>query len=183
MNPRRFDHLAFALGRRTPRRSLVGLLAAMGVTGLLARDVAAATCRPDGTRCGGSTGVTYCSGSCKTQHGSHKKVCRPAPSQGTCTIERTSCGNGLTGDCSVAGTPCTCFVTSSGRSFCGELLKVTCTASTTDEQCTEQTGKGSACITTGPTCCTTTSTFGATCLISKPDARHRPARLAQALPI
>ena len=160
MNPTRFDHLVIVLGRRTPRRSFVGLLAALGGTGLLARDGVAATCSPDGTRCGGSTSVTCCSGLCKKKRGSHKKFCRPAPSQGTCTVELNGCVNGAASNCSVGGTTCNCFVTTSGRSFCSELLKVKCTACTTDDQCTEHTGKGSACITNGPNCCSNTfSTF------------------------
>src|SRR5215211_8902110 len=53
MNPTSFDHLATVLGRRTSRRSFVGLLAALGVTGLAARDVAASqrtgVCGPTAT--------------------------------------------------------------------------------------------------------------------------------------
>jgi hypothetical protein len=159
MNPTSFDHLVMVLGGRTRRRSLVGLLAAVGSTGLLIRDVAAASCSPDGTRCGGSTGVTCCSGFCKRKRGTHKQFCRQAPSQGICTIERNACVSVSGGDCSAGGTTCKCFITTSGRSFCGELLKTRCTVCTTDGDCTKVTGKGSACGANGPGCCDSTATF------------------------
>ena len=158
MDPTRFDHLVVVLGRRASRRSPVGLFAALGSTGLLTRDVAAA-CSPDGTRCGGSTGVTCCSGFCKRKRGTHKRFCHQAPSQSTCTVDRDVCVTASVGDCSVVGTSCKCFVTTSGRSFCGELLKSVCTACTTNDDCTKVTGKGSACITDGPNCCGTSPTI------------------------
>ena|SRR5215216_3577972 len=159
MNPTTFDHLATVLGRRTSRRSFVGLVAALSSTRLLVRDVAAAGCSPDGTHCGGSTGVTCCSGLCKRKRGTHKRFCRQAPSQSTCTVERNACVNGPAGDCSAGGTTCKCFITTGGRSFCGELLKTRCTVCTTDGDCTKVTGKGSACGTNGPNCCDSTATF------------------------
>jgi hypothetical protein len=71
MDPGRFDRLAVAVGRRTTRRTALGLLAALGVTGGLSTGASAADCLATGKRCGGGRG-TCCSGICKGQ----KKRCR-----------------------------------------------------------------------------------------------------------
>ena len=42
MDSTRFDHLAIAVGQRSTRRYALGLLAAVGLTGLLSEDAAAA---------------------------------------------------------------------------------------------------------------------------------------------
>ena len=65
MNTKQFDRFAVALSRRTPRRSLLSLLAALGLTGLVVGEVAAQACLADGERCGRATDPACCSGWCK----------------------------------------------------------------------------------------------------------------------
>jgi hypothetical protein len=72
MNPTRFDRLAVTVGQRATRRSVLGLLAAVGLTGLVEEDAAAA-CLVTGQRCGGNR-PRCCSGVCKGPRG--KKTCR-----------------------------------------------------------------------------------------------------------
>jgi hypothetical protein len=92
MDSTRFDHLAIAVGQRSTRRYALGLLAAVGLTGLLSEDAAAA-CLASGARCGGGRG-SCCSGLCKGPKG--KKTCR--------CPQRTCC------QCDTGSVPCA-FVT------------------------------------------------------------------------
>jgi hypothetical protein len=152
MDPTRFDRLALAVDRRGTRRATLGLLAALGITGLVRED-AAAVCLPDGERCGGDR-ETCCSGYCKKKGGSRKKFCRQAPDQGICTIEDdfftgndTSCDDGT-------GTPCLCMVTSRGYAFCASFNSdVACFNCKTNADCEKRTGPqpgqpGDRCIQT-----------------------------------
>src|SRR5215213_2217254 len=144
MNPTSFDHLVIVLGRRIPRRSLVGLLGALGLTGLVASDVAAA-CLKNGQRCGGARG-TCCSGLCKHKRGTHKKFCRQAANQGECTVEENECNGGsLSCGTNNDGGNCVCYETTTGRSFCGAQSGVAnpvhCDC-TSDTQCVQRIGKG-----------------------------------------
>jgi hypothetical protein len=87
MDPTRFDRLAITVGQRTTRRSALGLLTALGLTGLPTEEASAASCLATGAPCGGRSG-TCCSGICKGQ----KKRCR-CPQRVCC-----QCG-GLTVPC------------------------------------------------------------------------------------
>jgi hypothetical protein len=134
MDADRFDRLAITFGHRLPRRSVVRLLAALGLTGLGVRDVAA-VCLANGLRCGGGRG-TCCSGRCVRKGSTRKKFCRAAPDQGICTTDsdycetlETSCGDG-------SGTPCLCFMTLRGESFCASFNSdVTCVSCKTNAEC------------------------------------------------
>ena len=76
MNSTGFDRLAIAVGQRTTRRTTLGLLAALGLTGLV-REEASAVCASPGARCRRSTAEPCCSGICR------KKRCR--------CLQRTCC--------------------------------------------------------------------------------------------
>jgi hypothetical protein len=156
-----FDQLAVAVGQRTTRRIALGLLAALGLAGLM-REEAAAACLLDGARCGGDRG-TCCSGWCKKKGGSRKKFCRQAPDQGICTIENdfwagndTSCNN-------LTGTPCICMVTSRGYAFCASFNSdVACFNCRNNADCEKRTEPhagqpGDRCIDTGVMNCLDTN--------------------------
>jgi len=85
MDPTRFDHFAIAVGQRTTRRTALGLLTALGLTGLVTEE-AVAVCLATGERCGDGRGPR-CSGMCK---GRHKKRCR-CPQRVCCQCS-DSCG-------------------------------------------------------------------------------------------
>ena len=69
MDPTRFDRLAIIVGQRTSRRTALGALAALGLTGLLSEE-AAAVCASPGDKCTRADAATCCSGICR------KKRCR-----------------------------------------------------------------------------------------------------------
>jgi hypothetical protein len=69
MNPSRFDRLTMTVGRRTPRRTAFGVLAALGLTGL-AREEVGAICASPGEACQSNDGC--CSGVC----GMNQERCR-----------------------------------------------------------------------------------------------------------
>lgn len=146
MDADRFDRLTVSLTRT--RRSLLGLLSALGVTGLLSEEVLAA-CAENGTRCGRAGDEPCCSGRCVRKRGTRKKFCRQAPGQGICTVESpTICAGGVT-YCHEPDTNelCTCFVTSRGYSFCGGDGG-DCFACETDTNCEPRVGgrRGDRCI-------------------------------------
>ena len=143
MDAEHFDRLVLTLTRARTRRSVLGLLAALGLTRLVARDVAAA-CLANGRRCLRTTDC--CSGWCKRKRGTFKKFCRQAPEQGICTIESNSCTIGSPYcDVDRSGT-CACFVTTRGFSFCGRGV-IDCFACATNADCEQRTGEaGARCV-------------------------------------
>lgn len=83
---------------------------------------AAAACLKNGKTC--KRGKQCCSAICKGPR--NGKTCRPAPSQGTCTIETPrTCVDGGDIEC---GAGCTCLQTVSGRPFCGSRSSIGCRA-------------------------------------------------------
>ena len=163
MGADRFEHLVTTLGHRLPRRSIVGLLAALGITGLVREEAAAADCLLDGVRCGGDRG-TCCSGFCKKKGGSRKKFCRHAPDQGICTIEDDFFADNALSCDDLTGTPCTCLVTSRGYAFCASFNSdVACFNCRNDADCEKRTTgphlgqPGDRCIDTGVMTCTDTN--------------------------
>jgi hypothetical protein len=78
-------------------------------------------------------------------------VCRRADNQGVCTVEQNictggsiSCGTGSLG-------PCVCYVTTTGRSFCGAMAGFqlgTCGCAS-NQECEQRLGlKGAKCVVT-----------------------------------
>jgi hypothetical protein len=72
MNPTHFDRLAVTVGQRATRRSVLGLLAALGLTGLVREDAVGA-CLVTGSRCGRGR-PACCSGVCQGRR--RRKTCR-----------------------------------------------------------------------------------------------------------
>jgi hypothetical protein len=147
MDPARFDRLTQTLSTVGSRRAV---LAAVGTVFALARGQSASadpTCAANGTRCGGATDLRCCSGWCKRKRGRHKKVCHPAEHQGVCTVEDNICG-GTVIPCgkTIFGASCDCYVTTTGRSFCGEEAKSETRDCTSDRACEQQVGKGAKCV-------------------------------------
>jgi hypothetical protein len=67
------------------------------------------------------------SGLCRGKGG--RKTCRPAPNQGICTVESNAGAlPPVRTDCALAGSSerCLCWVTTAGRSFCGEAAPEAC---------------------------------------------------------
>jgi hypothetical protein len=142
MHPRHFDRLTLALSTTGSRRiALRALLSATALSVAGGQRVNAQACTPNGQRCGRPTDLQCCSGLCKRKQGSQKKYCRKADHQGTCDIEQDGCLGGVTCNGNVQ---CNCFVTTTGRSFCGGSLS--CTACTSDAECKPVMGKGSKCV-------------------------------------
>jgi hypothetical protein len=144
MDGDRFDRLAVALTRAGTRRSVLGLLGALGLTGLRARDVAGQTCLADGARCDPNASSNgCCSGKCSRR----RKKCRPAPGQGICTVEDDHCAT-ATSTCDEAGLgSCHCWVTTRGYIFCGSG-SFDCFACETDGDCARRPGgqRGDRCV-------------------------------------
>jgi hypothetical protein len=160
LDAERFDRLLLTLTRARSRRSVLGLLGALGLTAVASEETRAThtpgDCRHNGVRC--TAGTQCCSGRCVRKRGTTKKFCRQAPDQGICTIEDNICGTRTTA-CDAAGTAaCVCFVTSRGFSFCGSLTGTTCVNCTSDAECVNRAGVGQAgdrCVPANPpTCCT-----------------------------
>jgi hypothetical protein len=158
MDTEQFDRFAVALSRRTPRRSFLSLLTALGFTGLVAGKAAAQTCLANGKHCGRATDPACCSGLCKRKHGSRKKVCKAAPDQGTCDVKQDDCASA---DPCNGDPTCTCYITTRGASFCGAGVGITppsggpswdCVDCQQDRDCDQATGKGSRCIVCPRTC-------------------------------
>jgi hypothetical protein len=147
MHASAFDRLARTLFHATSRRAALATLfttagATLGLAGT--QRATAQECLDNGERC--HTGDECCSGLCKRRNNG-KKVCMRADNQGICTIERNSCagsslncGTGSSGDCF-------CFVTASGRSFCGDaVIQSEGCGCTSNKQCERLIGKGTKCI-------------------------------------
>jgi hypothetical protein len=95
MDPTRFDHLAIAVGQRSTRRTALGLLAGLGLTGLV-REEADAVCVETGKKCTKAHAAFCCSGICK------KRRCR-CPQRQCC-------------QCTTLGGPVSCsFVTTQSQ--------------------------------------------------------------------
>jgi hypothetical protein len=157
----RFDRLTQVLFTAGSRRgALRALLAVAGSALSLAggQRVSAQDCAAAGKRCGGGR-EPCCSGWCKRKRGSSKKFCRQADNQGVCTIEKNFCVTGSP-PCGLddSGSDCVCFVTTTGRSFCGlgGIAAQDC-GCTSDEAC-ETLGAGAKCVQANVACGCASST-------------------------
>lgn len=152
MDADRFDRLIITFGHWIPRRSVLRLLVALGLTGLGVRDVAAA-CLLNGKRCGGGRG-TCCSGRCVRKRGTTRKSCRQARGQGICTIEDNVCVTGSSASCG-GGFACICLVTSRGFSFCAQNAAFDSSNCTSDADCVNRPEgqAGDRCVQAGRRCC------------------------------
>ena len=119
MDASRFDRLAMTVGHRATRRTTLGLLAALGLTGLVSDDAATSCQGGTGGRCGRATDLECCSGRCVRKPGTRKRFCRAAPGQGICTILQDKCQSAGSIGCGADADRCTCFRTIQGYSFCG----------------------------------------------------------------
>jgi hypothetical protein len=157
----RFDRLTqvlFTAGSR--RAALRALLAVAGSALSLAggQRVSAQDCAAAGKRCGGGR-EPCCSGWCKRKRGSSKKFCRQADNQGVCTVKHNYCVTGSP-PCGLddSDNECLCFVTTTGRSFCGlggfSAQDCGCTS---DKAC-ETLGAGAKCVQADVACGCASST-------------------------
>jgi hypothetical protein len=136
MNRDQFDDWTIgwtvAASRRTAVRALGGGGLAL-VIGLLGVRGTAAVCRIEGAKC---TRRGQCCGACR------KGKCR-STRRGTCRAGDDTCqapgGVGCNGS-----SPCGCFVTTHGKSFCGD--GGSCMACTSNQQCVGGFGAGAACV-------------------------------------
>ena len=152
MDQDRFDRIAKSLAAPGSRRRVLGGLlgAALGLTGLVREEVAAA-CLENGVRCGAGRG-RCCSGRCKLKAGTRRKFCKAAPNQGICTIETNTCDSSSgTRHCSPS-MDCICYVTPTGRSFCGSNTCFVQNCSS-NADCVKDHGEGAICWTAGTGCC------------------------------
>ena len=140
MDANRFDALTRRLSasgsRRTALRAVAAgvVAAALGLRG--PEEAGAKACSRNRARCGRAGDAPCCSGRCVRKRG--KRLCRPAPGQGICTIEFDRCRAGSDPaqlkDCGAAGGgDCHCTVTIAGYSRCssGSLECVHCTSDAT----------------------------------------------------
>jgi hypothetical protein len=152
MDPTRFDRLTMTLSQPRTRRTALGLLAALGLTGLV-RQEAAAACQGGTGRCGRATDLECCSGRCVRKRGTRKKFCRQAPGQGICDIHQDLCGLGRSISCGADADRCVCQRTTQGYSFCagGRICVAQCE---TNADCEKRAGghRGDRCI-VAPECC------------------------------
>jgi hypothetical protein len=174
MDPTRFDRLARTLSaagsRRVALRALLaGATAALGLAG--GQRVSAQSCAASGERCGRSTDLPCCSGWCKRKHGSRKKFCRQADDQGVCTVDQNICGTSSF-PCGFddRGNICVCFLTTTGRSFCGlgGISADDCDC-TSDKACVTRLGAGAKCVQANAACGCATSTTACLGPCPKPD--------------
>jgi hypothetical protein len=116
MDGDRFDLLVRMVGASRRSALRVAVLAALAgsLPGLGPVRVAAA-CRRSREAC--KRGSQCCSGVCKGKRA--ERECRRAPHQGSCTIERDACRQGVAAECGDPGSSCYCFLTAEGASFCG----------------------------------------------------------------
>ena len=163
MDPTRFDRLTRTLSTAGSRRAalralLAGTTAVLGLAG--AQRTAAqldCTLKATGARC--QSGAECCSGWCKRKRGSRKKFCRLADQQGVCNVENNYCGSSSF-PCGFddSGNICLCFVTTTGRSFCGlgGIAAQDC-GCTSDKAC-EPLGAGAKCVQANVACGCASST-------------------------
>ena len=157
-----FDLLTTTLARDGTRRAALGaFLAAAGTALGLGSDQPATAqgCLPNRERC--QTGAECCSGRCVRHN--NGKTCRRAENQGVCTIEDDDCGGTFTGCGISGGAGCVCYVTTHGRSFCGDpnAIDLSGCGCTSDGWCEQRFGKGTKCVRNsgGCSCPTTPSDF------------------------
>jgi len=168
VDPIRFDRFAIVVGQRSTRRTAVGLLAALSLSGLgRSQPAAAATCtlKANGDRC--TTGTDCCSGRCVHKRGTHKKFCRRAPGQGTCTIDFDFCGP--VAQDNFCGSPsCSCFRRLNGASVCADTnTHCLSTGNCTNANCRALLGNKAFCgLSQSDGCCSPQS---GVCLIPCPD--------------
>jgi hypothetical protein len=126
MDGDRFDRIVITFGRRVPRRSVLGVLSALALTGRGATTVAAQACVADGEPCGKGIAASCCSGVCAGKKDKSKKgACAAAPidqDQGICTHQNDVCTSFGSPDCQAAGATdsCKCLLTRTGASFCSK---------------------------------------------------------------
>jgi hypothetical protein len=116
MGGNRFDLLVRIAG--ASRRDALRVAVSAALAGPVLRPRVgrvAAACRRNRDGC--KRGSQCCSGICRGKLG--EKECRRAPHQGSCTIERDACIQGVAAECGSPGSSCYCFLTARGASFCG----------------------------------------------------------------
>jgi hypothetical protein len=154
-----FDQLARTLGLAGTRRAalatlLAGAGTALGLTG--EQRASAQGCTSNGARC--QDGTECCSGRCKPKRHTHHhiSVCRQADNQGACTVGENICAGSSDFSCGTGSLGlCHCFVTTTGRSFCGAFFNIRRTDDcdcTSNDECEDRIGKGAKCIQTGTRC-------------------------------
>lgn len=131
MDQHRFDALITTLATEPrSRRGALRLIASAALAGLLAHAgigapaAEAAACKQNGRPC--RNGNQCCSGLCTGKR--DRKKCRPAPGQGTCTIETNTCvigGQAAVCDPGLTGT-CSCFRRPNGAAFCADTTTFDC---------------------------------------------------------
>ncbi|MDQ3692743.1 MAG: hypothetical protein M3464_03850 [Chloroflexota bacterium] len=163
------DRIATRIGISNSRRDAFKTLAGAalaGVLGVAAAPNASAACGANGARC--TRGAGCCSGRCVRQRRRkgrpRRRFCRPAPSQGACTVEKDICIQGVANtQCGSANFGCFCFVTTSGASFCGDTMSgaPTSPACASNSDCAAL-GPAAVCIDigSGPPNCIGTPTGG-----------------------
>ena len=170
MDAAAFDRLGRTIWRVGSRRAALGTLlttagAILGLAGI-DRATAQGECQGNGERC--DDGDERCSGRCKREHRG-KHVCRRADNQGTCMIDQNACAIQGSPTCGTGSFgSCHCFVTTAGRSFCGETGTIqsgNCGCNS-NQECEQSLGKGAKCVQSTDACddsCplgTTTSCMG-----------------------
>ena len=174
MDPTRFDRLTQMLStagsRRVALRALLGgVTAVLGLAGVQ-RAAAQLDCTltATGARC--QSGAECCSGWCKRKRGSRKKSCRLANQQGVCNVENNICGPGSF-PCGFddSGNTCLCFVTITGRSYCGlgGISADNC-GCTSDKECVTRLNTAAKCVQANPACGCPNSTSACLAACPKP---------------
>ncbi len=136
MDNDRFDSL-IRLARTSRRAAIRAAIASVMAGPLVLLGVArspgaaAASCLANRHEC--KRGSQCCSGICQRKRGERTTSCRRSPHQGTCTIEKNACTQGVAAACGTPGRSCYCFVTTRGASFCGKGNGVN-----SCEECAEQ---------------------------------------------
>jgi hypothetical protein len=130
MDSERFDRLALALTRPSTRRTIMAFLCGLGLTGLLTRDAAA--CDANTVRC--ASNADCCSGRCVRKRGTDRKFCRPAVSQGVCTIDSNYCASEA-GTSSCGSPDCNCYRRQNGASVCATVSNCAFSGNCTNAKC------------------------------------------------
>jgi hypothetical protein len=83
-----------------------------------------------------------------------KKLCKPAENQGACTVEENACIAGSLIYGTARGGGCVCYVTRSGRSFCGNDFPIqsgNCDCAS-NKACERRIGMGAKCVQVSEPC-------------------------------